>query len=147
MRVKVVCFDRLLQVLILNGLVQGFSREARRCGTGLQVSINTRKSSTKVQCVSITFWVSFERSGKVLNGRRLDKLGLRAGKREKPGKWQNGQLDMVEERSKAPPSKTEGRAPRFVSPHCAWATRRVVPGAEVVEAGFGVAFFAGRISD
>src|SRR6266849_3874224 len=26
-------------------------------------------------------------------------------------------------KSKAPPSKTEGRAPRFASPHCAWAIR------------------------
>ncbi len=42
----------------------------------------TGKNSTEVQCVSITFWVSFERGSKALNGRELDKLGLRVGKQE-----------------------------------------------------------------
>src|SRR6266850_1302308 len=109
MRVKVVCFDRLLQVLILNGLVQGFSRVARRCGTGLQVSVNTSNSSTKVQCVSITFWVSFERGGKALSGCELDKLRWRVGKQESEigscRKCQNRRSEIIEGKSTAPPSK------------------------------------------
>src|SRR6266850_5092273 len=126
MRVKVVCFDRLLQVLILNGLVQGFSREARRCGTGLQVSVNTRKSSTKAQCVSITFWVSFERGGKALSGCELRKLGWRVGKRGSetgsPGKRPNGRSGRIgkSQRRRADPpfarnKIAKGRPPKIVS--------------------------------
>src|SRR6267142_856111 len=43
---------------------------------------NTGKNSTKVHCVSITFCVSFERSGKMLSCQELGKLGWCAGKRE-----------------------------------------------------------------
>src|SRR6266404_5859393 len=33
-----------------------------------------QKDSREVYCLSITLWASFERSGKVLNGRGLDRL-------------------------------------------------------------------------
>ncbi len=56
---------------------------------------------------------------------------------------------MIEEKSKAPPSKTEGRAPRFVSPHCARATRPAEAAEQVGAAGIatsvGASSFAGAL--
>src|SRR5882672_6912553 len=73
MTVKVVCFDRLLQVLILKmlrreldprGGVQAVGsdvRTVRGC-----VAANTRENSTKVYCLSITFLLAFEWNRKSL---------------------------------------------------------------------------------
>ena len=73
MAVKVVCFDRLLQVLILKTLrrewdrrggVQTLASEVRTV-RGC-VAANTRENSTKVHCLSITFLLAFERNRKSL---------------------------------------------------------------------------------
>src|SRR6266404_541698 len=73
MTVKVVCFDRLLQVLILKRLrrewdprggVQAVGsdvRTVRGC-----VAANTRENSTKVHYMSITFLQAFEWNRKSL---------------------------------------------------------------------------------
>jgi len=59
------------------------------------MAANTLENSTKVHCVSITLCISFERGGKALKGLQV--------RRE----YQSGQSE-IEERSKVPPSKTEG---------------------------------------
>ena len=73
MRVKVVCFDRLLQVLILKvlrrewdprGGVQAVGRDVRTV-RGC-VAANTRENSIEVHCVSITFLLAFEWNRKSL---------------------------------------------------------------------------------
>ncbi len=73
MMVKVVCFDRLLKVLILKALrreldprggVQAFGSEVRTV-RGC-VAANTPENSTKVHCVSITFLLAFEWNRKTL---------------------------------------------------------------------------------
>ena len=67
MTVKVVCFDRLLQVLILKALRREWDpgRGVRALGSDVKtvrgcVAANTRENSTKVYYLSITFLLAFE---------------------------------------------------------------------------------------
>ena len=71
-RVKVVCFDRVLQVLFLKTLWRELDRGGvQTLGSDAKtvrgcVAANTRHNSIKVRYVPITFWLAFEWNRKSL---------------------------------------------------------------------------------